>query len=144
MTGVNTAISLDFISGASGTDYITILSNGFSILPPNSVRYNGPTGRFFMIHTSAAYFNATLGVIFSIQLNRNSSPISQARYALNFGSPFDCQDFNVLRLNNNDTLSWSYSANVGGGIFQQFSAPGLTGSSTKPFQIIIWEILVPP
>jgi hypothetical protein len=138
----NTAQNINLFSGTTGTDFITVLSNGFSTTAPNLVRYNGVSGRWFMIHTSVAY-QASSGTTFAIELNRNGNPISQARHTLGGVAPFDCQDFNVLQLSNNDTLNWRYSGSTTTGVLSSASQAGLLTSTTKPFQLIIWEILVP-
>jgi hypothetical protein len=138
----NIAQNVNLFNGTQGTDWVVVLNNGFTQTAPNQVQYTDVSGRWFMIHTSVAFL-ASGTTNWALELQRNGTGISQARYSNNSSVPLDCQDFNILQLATGDILTWRYSGGTITGTFNSASQLGMTTSTTKPFQLIIWEILVP-
>ena len=107
----------------------------------NKVIYNGASAKKFMVQTSIALRNGVAAIhSLGLEIRKNTTPISQARFVLASGGFYDAQDFNIIELNNGDELEWYYSSTNASMTLEAASQTGLTSSTTKPFQLLIWQI----
>jgi hypothetical protein len=128
-------------TGLPVLDYNIISSSDWSIDTTNHrLIYTGITPKLFYIQISTSIIFGTTGS-FGIQLNRNTSPISQYRWNLTNGALNDQQDYNILQMSLNDYLEWNFSSTTSTGvIFNAGSQAGMLGSQTKPIQIWIRNV----
>lgn len=144
---VNSTIALNGTAGTAnllpiGANSTVILNNGFIYDTVNNrVIYTGVNTTYFMVQTSIALRNNTAAIhSMGLELRRSTTPISQARYYLASSAFYDAQDFNIIQMNSGDDVQWYYSASINTMSLEAISQAGLTGSTTKPFQLLMWEI----
>jgi hypothetical protein len=115
--------------------FLEASSEGVTVNTPNT------------IHHSAIVFDSRPPQFLSPQTNEAHLQQSFFGYFIACDKPnseheaIDLMDFNVVTLNNGNFIDWYVAYTATGGNFLSASSTGLAGSTTKPFQIFIKELL---